>query len=81
LIFASLNFFLFFVRRNSANFASARLRKSFAAHWLACGSEAKLSEFRLGGVAKLSPGGAKFVRNFEAPPQMSKILPPTFGHL
>jgi hypothetical protein len=38
-------FFLFFVRRNVANFAPARECKSFAGFWLACGGGAKLSEF------------------------------------
>jgi hypothetical protein len=55
------NFFFFLVRRNSANFASARSRKSFADGWLACGGEAKLSEFRLGGATKIVPGEALFV--------------------
>jgi hypothetical protein len=50
------------VRRNSANFAPARCRKSFADWQLAHGGEAKLSEFRLGGVTKFSPGEALFVR-------------------
>jgi hypothetical protein len=61
--FASLNFFLFLVRRNSANFASARFGKWFGCLGFGCGSEAKLSEFRLGGVTKLkfSPGEALFV--------------------
>jgi hypothetical protein len=56
MIFASLKFFLFLVRRNSASFASPHPRKSFAAHRLALGGEAKLSEFRLGGVTKLFLG-------------------------
>jgi hypothetical protein len=54
------------VGRNSVNFAPARVGKSFAAHRLACGSEAKLSRFRPGGGAISSPGGALFVRHVEA---------------
>jgi hypothetical protein len=53
-------FFFFLVGRNSANFASARPRKLFAGYRLVSGSGAKLSEFRLGGCAKLVPGGALF---------------------
>src|SRR5688572_17413898 len=34
--------------------------------------EAKLSEFRLGGVTKFVPGGAKFVKHFKVPRQLSK---------
>jgi hypothetical protein len=55
------NFFLFLVERNSANFAPLSPRKSFVAHRLVRGGGAKLTEFRSGGGAKLSPGGAKFV--------------------
>jgi hypothetical protein len=66
LIFASLNIFLFSVGRNSTNFAPPRPRKSFTAYRLVRGSGAKLTEFRPGRGAKLLPGGAKFVRHFEA---------------
>ena len=52
-------FFFVLVGRYSANFAPARPRKSFAARRLGHGSEAKLTEFRPGGGAKLSAGGAK----------------------
>ena len=49
LTFASLNFFLFVARRNSATFASPCPRKSFADLRLMRGGGAKLREFRLGG--------------------------------
>jgi hypothetical protein len=60
------NFFLFLVGRNSVSFAPACPRKSFVARRLLRWGGAKLSEFRPGGGAKLSPGGAKLVRNFAA---------------
>src|SRR5687768_12557969 len=60
------NFFFFLVGRNSAGFAPARSRKSFPGSELARGGGAKLTEFRPGGGTKLSSGGAKFVRHFEA---------------
>jgi hypothetical protein len=59
--FAAPNFFLFLVGRNSSNFAPARSRKLFAGWRMGCRGGAKLSEFRSGGGAKLSSGGAKFV--------------------
>src|SRR5688572_29283945 len=77
LILAPLMFFLFFVGRNSVNFAPPCPRKSLAGWWFVCGSGAKLIEFRPGGGAKLSLGGAKFVDRFAAPHQMSKT-PPTY---
>jgi hypothetical protein len=52
-------FFFFHVVQNSTNFAPPCPRKSFVTHWLGRGGGAKLSEFRTGGGAKLSPGGAK----------------------
>jgi hypothetical protein len=58
LIFAPAKFFLFLVRRNSANSASPRPRKSFAGCTFVRGSGAKLSEFRLGGVTKTPRGEA-----------------------
>ena len=64
--FASAKFFLFLVRRNSGNFAPAYPRKLFAAHWLARGSGAKLTEFRLGGVTKTPRREAKFARILKA---------------
>jgi hypothetical protein len=67
LIFAPAKFFLFLVGRYSANFAPPRPRKSFAGWLLVCGGGAKLPEFRPGGGAKLSPGGALFVTHFEVP--------------
>jgi hypothetical protein len=54
-------FFFFLVGRNSANFASARRCKLAARCRLACGGEAKLAEFRLGGRAKIAPGEALFI--------------------
>ena len=53
------NFFFFLVGRNSASFAPARLRKSFASWQLLCGGGAKRTRFRPGGGTKLSPGWAK----------------------
>ena len=81
LIFASLNFFFFLVRRNSANFASARLRKSFAGCRLVCGGEAKLSEFRLGGCAKFSPGEALFVWHIEDRISCAKLFGVGIAHV
>jgi hypothetical protein len=78
-------FFFFLVRRNLANFASACFCKLFSAQRLVSGSEAKLSEFRLGGVTKSPRGEAKFVsathsflmKGIRCP----KLPPPTFGQL
>jgi hypothetical protein len=67
------------VRRNSANFASRARCKSFAGHRLVSGGEAKLSEFRLGGCAKFSPGEALFVRHQRI--SCPKLPPHTFVHL
>jgi len=50
-------FFFFLVGRNSASFASARPRKSFAARRFVSRGEAKLPEFRLGGVTNFVSGG------------------------
>ena len=77
--------FLFVVRRNSANFASPGCCKSFAGWRLACGGDAKLSEFRLGGVTKSSPSGAKFALATEQSSlfriSCSKLPPVTFEQL
>jgi hypothetical protein len=51
--FASLNFFLFLVRRFSLCFASARERKSLADCNFVGKGEAKLPQFRLGGGTKV----------------------------
>jgi hypothetical protein len=66
LIFAPLNFFFFVVGRYSAGFAPPGRCKSFAGCKFVSGGGAKLPEFRPGGAAKFFPGGAKFVRHFEA---------------
>jgi hypothetical protein len=67
--------FLFLVGRYSDNFAPPCCCKSFVTRWLARGGGAKFPEFRPGGGAKPFLGGAKFVRHFEAPPQLSKTPP------
>ena len=52
--------------------------KSVAGCRLGFGGEAKLSEFRLGGVTKLSPGEALFVRQLKVPYQVHQMrnIPP-----
>ena len=70
-------FFSFLVRRNSGNFAPARPRKSFAARRLGHGSEAKLTEFRPGGGAKLSAGGAKRAESRELGAKSGVRAPPS----
>jgi hypothetical protein len=57
----SESFFFFLVVRNSANFAPARPRKSFAGCRFVRLGGAKLTEFRPGGGAKSPLGSAKFV--------------------
>ena len=59
--FAPLNFFIFTVIRNSVDFGSARGRKSLAGPRFESGGEAIFTGFRLGSVAKSSPGEALFV--------------------
>jgi hypothetical protein len=59
--FASANFFLFLVRRNSVDFASVCGRKSLAGCRFGYGGEAILSGYRLGGSAKPFPGEALFI--------------------
>ena len=63
------------------SFAPGARCKSFLAHGLSCGGGAKSSGFRPGGGAKRSPGGAKLVRHFKVPRQLSKAPPPAFAHL
>ena len=71
-------FFFFLVRRYVSDFASPCCCKSFAGCRLAFGGEAKLSEFRLGGVTKLFLSEALFVRHLKVPYQVHQMrnIPP-----
>jgi hypothetical protein len=60
-VFAAVKFFYFFGEAKFSNFAPRRQRKSFATERLGSGSEAKMTEFRLGGATKFSSGEALFV--------------------